>query len=83
MDFSRLADTNQKLKPAWKGQFRLLYIVGDHNARLENILTGKQEKVLVNLDHLNLARNRREILRKYWPQTGHQHCLSSLNQLLR
>lgn len=71
-DFSRLTDTSQKLKPSWKGPFRVKYLVGDLNARLENLLTGKEEKFLVNIDHLKSARERRELLRKYWPQTGHQ-----------
>jgi hypothetical protein len=71
-DFSHSDDVRKKLKPAWKGPFKILYTVGDNNARLENILTGKQEKVLVNFDHLKRSAERRQILRQYWQETERQ-----------
>jgi hypothetical protein len=39
-DFSNFDDVSKKLKPAWKGPYKILRIVGDHNARLLNIVTG-------------------------------------------
>jgi hypothetical protein len=62
----------KKLKPAFEGPYKLLYTVGDQNARLQNILTGEIEKKLVNCDHLKLARERRQILQQYWQQTQRQ-----------
>jgi hypothetical protein len=43
-DFSNFDDASKKLKPAWKGPFKILQTVGDHNVRLLNIVTGKREK---------------------------------------
>lgn len=46
--------------------------MGQNNARLENVLTGRGVKVLVNLNHLKTARERPKLLRKYWPHTLNQ-----------
>jgi hypothetical protein len=37
-----------------------------NNARLQDIVTGKILKNLVSLDHLRKAKERRELIRKYW-----------------
>jgi hypothetical protein len=71
-DFSQYDDASNKLKPAWKGPFKILQIIGDHNARLLNILTGKEERNLVNLDHVRTATQRRQILHQYWQETQRQ-----------
>jgi hypothetical protein len=71
-DFSHSDEVSKKLKPSCKGPFRILYTVGDNNARLESILTGKQEKVLVNMNQLKRAHQRRQTLRQYWQETERQ-----------
>jgi hypothetical protein len=71
-DFSHFDDVSKNLKPAWKGPFKILYTVGDQNARLQNIATGKTEKNLINFDHLKSARERRQILHQYWQETQRQ-----------
>jgi hypothetical protein len=71
-DFSNFDDVSKKLKPAWKGPYKILYTVGDHNARFQNIATGKTEKNLVNFDHLRTAKQRRQILHQYWQETQRQ-----------
>jgi hypothetical protein len=75
--FSNFDDASKKLKPAWKGPFKILRIIGDHSARLLNILTRKEEKNLVNLDHVRTATQRRQILHQYWQVTQRQALPSS------
>jgi hypothetical protein len=71
-DFSNFDDVSKKLKPAFKGPFKVLYLVGEQNARLQNLVTGEIDKNLTNCDHLKLARERRQILHRYWQQTQNQ-----------
>jgi hypothetical protein len=71
-DYTHLTDISPKLTPKWKGPYRLKSFVGNNTARLENIFTDREERTLVNLDHLKTANERRQILRKFWPPTQHQ-----------
>jgi hypothetical protein len=82
-DFTHLTDTSLKLTAKRKGPYKLKYIVENNAAHLENIFTGKEERTPVNLDHLKPAKQRRQILRKFWPPTEHQPspaAASSTNQ---
>jgi hypothetical protein len=47
-------------------------LIGQNNARLQDIVTGKILKNLVSLDHLRRARERRELIRKYWENQPQQ-----------
>jgi hypothetical protein len=47
-------------------------LIGQNNARLQNIVTGQVLKPLVSLDHLRKARERRELIRKYWEDQAQQ-----------
>jgi hypothetical protein len=47
-----------------EGPFRVKYSVSENNARLESLFIGAEERVLINIDHPKIARERREIFAK-------------------
>jgi hypothetical protein len=72
-EFAHRPGTSSKLLPKFSGPFKIQSLIGQNNARLQDIATGKILRNLVSLDHLRRARERRELIRKYWedqvPQT--------------
>jgi hypothetical protein len=72
-EFAHRPGTSSKLLPKFSGPYKIQSLIGQNNARLQDIVTGKTLKNLVSLDHLRRARERRELIRKYWedkvPQT--------------
>jgi hypothetical protein len=71
-EFGHRPGTSSKLLPKFSGPFKIQNLVGHNNARLQDIVTGKILKNLVSLDHLRRARDRRELIRKYWENQPQQ-----------
>ena len=66
-DKGKFHGAGQKLRPRFTGPYKILSFLGDNAVRLVNILTGVEEPILVNVNHLKSAKDRRKILAKYWP----------------
>ncbi len=66
----------------WTGPFKVLYLVGDNAARLQNIYTGTKESPLVNVNYLKTAHDRRQLFNKYWfsRQTADDRTEAAVNQ---
>jgi hypothetical protein len=71
-EFVNKPGTSAKLLPKFSGPFKIQSLIGQNNARLQDIVTGKILKNLVSLDHLRRARERRELIRKYWENQPQQ-----------
>jgi hypothetical protein len=71
-EFAHKPGTSSKLLPKFSGPYRSTALIGQNNARLQDIVTGKILKNLVSLDHLRKARERRELIRKYWENQAQQ-----------
>jgi hypothetical protein len=71
-EFSHHKGTSSKLLPKFSGPYKIQSLIGQNNARLQDIVTGKILKPLVSLDHLRKARERRELIRKYWEDQAQQ-----------
>jgi hypothetical protein len=71
-EFSHQKGTSSKLLPKFSGPYKIQTLIGQNNARLQDIVTGKILKPLVSLDHLRKARERRELFRKYWEDQAQQ-----------
>jgi hypothetical protein len=71
-EFAHRPGTSSKLFPKFSGPYRIQSLIGQNNARLQDIVTGKILKNLVSLDHLRKAKERRELIRKYWENQPQQ-----------
>jgi hypothetical protein len=71
-EYSHKPGTSPKLLPKFSGPYKIQSLIGQNNARLQDIVTGKILKNLVSLDHLRKARERRELIRKYWENQNQQ-----------
>jgi hypothetical protein len=71
-EFAHRPGTSAKLLPKFSGPFKIQNLIGQNNARLQDIVTGKILKNLVSLDHLRRAQDRRELIRKYWENQPQQ-----------
>jgi hypothetical protein len=71
-EFSQQKGTSSKLLPTFSGPYKIQTLIGQNNARLQDIVTGNILKPLVSLDHLRKARERRELIRKYWENQTQQ-----------
>jgi hypothetical protein len=60
-----------KQKDRCTGPYRVLYLLGNNAARLENVLTGQDVPTLVNVNHLLLARDRRRLYGRYLDSPAH------------
>ena len=61
-----LSGTACKTRPRYFGPLRILEIIGQCTARVQDIHTGKINPVLVNISYLKTARDRRNIIAKYF-----------------
>jgi hypothetical protein len=71
-EYAHQKGTSSKLLPKFSGPYIIKSLIGQNNARLQNIITGQDLKVLVSLDHLKKAHQRRELIRKYWEDQAQQ-----------
>jgi hypothetical protein len=71
-EFAHRPGTSAKLLPKFSGPYKIQNLIGQNNARLQDIVTGKILKNSVSLDHLRRARDRRELIRKYWENQPQQ-----------